>query len=76
MKIAFLRTSAAVAIVFSVGLTALVHAEEPAGSGQAPVESQQAPRRILDQPSSRQVVDTSGPRPWSGSKCPWVMARR
>jgi hypothetical protein len=38
MKIAFLRTSAAVAIVFSVGLTALVHAEEPAGSGQAPVE--------------------------------------
>jgi hypothetical protein len=31
MKIALLRTSAAVAIVFSFGLTALVDAEEPAG---------------------------------------------
>jgi hypothetical protein len=38
MKIALLRTSAAVAIVFSFGLTALVAAEEPAGPGQAPVE--------------------------------------
>src|SRR5918996_2733168 len=38
MKIALLRTSAAVAIVFSFGLTALVDAEEPAGLGQAPVE--------------------------------------
>jgi hypothetical protein len=38
MKIALLRTSAAVAIVFSFGLTALVDAEEPAGPGQAPVE--------------------------------------
>ena len=38
MKIALLRTSAAVAIVFSFGLTTLVDAEEPAGPGQAPVE--------------------------------------
>jgi hypothetical protein len=38
MKSALLRTSAAVAIVFSVGLTALVHAEGSAGAGQAPVE--------------------------------------
>jgi hypothetical protein len=38
MKIAFLGISAAVAIVFSFGLTALVDAEEPAGPGQAPVE--------------------------------------
>jgi hypothetical protein len=38
MKIALLRTSAAVAVVFSFGLTALVDAEEPAGPGQAPVE--------------------------------------
>jgi hypothetical protein len=38
MKIALLRTSAAVAIVFSFGLTALVDAEEPAGPRQAPVE--------------------------------------
>jgi hypothetical protein len=38
MKIALLRTSAAVAIVFSLGLTASVDAEEPAGPGQAPVE--------------------------------------
>jgi hypothetical protein len=38
MKIALLRTSAVVAVVFGFGLTALVDAEEPAGSGQAPVE--------------------------------------
>jgi hypothetical protein len=38
MKIALLRASAAVAIMFSFGLTALVDAEEPAGAGQAPVE--------------------------------------
>jgi hypothetical protein len=38
MKNALLRTSAAVAIVFGFGLTALVDAEEPAGPGQAPVE--------------------------------------
>lgn len=38
MKIALLRTSAAVAIVFGFGLTALVDAEESAGTGQAPVE--------------------------------------
>ena len=38
MMIALLRASAAVAIVFSFGLTALVDAEEPAGPGQAPVE--------------------------------------
>jgi hypothetical protein len=38
MKIALLRISAAVALVFSFGLTALVDAEEPAGARQAPVE--------------------------------------
>jgi hypothetical protein len=38
MNIALLRTSAAVAIVFSFGLTALVDAEEPAGPGQAPAQ--------------------------------------
>ena len=38
MKIALLWTSAAVAIVFSFGLTAKVDAEESAGPGQAPVE--------------------------------------
>ena len=38
MTITFLGTSAAVAIVFSFGLTAMVHAEEPADPGQAPVE--------------------------------------
>lgn len=38
MKIALLRTSAAVAIGFSFGLTAMVDAQEPAGPGQAPVE--------------------------------------
>ena len=38
MKIALLRTSVAVAIVFSFGLTALLDAEEPAGLGQVPVE--------------------------------------
>jgi len=38
MKTALLRTSAAVAIAFSFGLTALVDAEEPAG-GQAAVQS-------------------------------------
>ena len=38
MKIALLWTSAAVAIVFSFGLTAMVDAEEPAGPRQAPVE--------------------------------------
>ncbi|HEU4475527.1 MAG TPA: hypothetical protein VFR71_02365 [Methyloceanibacter sp.] len=38
MTITFLGTSAAVAIVFSFGLTALVDAEEPAGPRQAPVE--------------------------------------
>ena len=38
MKTALLRPSAAVAIVFSFGLTALVDAEEPAGPGQAPVD--------------------------------------
>jgi hypothetical protein len=38
MKIALRRTSAAVAVVFSFGLAPLVDAEEPAGSGQAPVE--------------------------------------
>jgi hypothetical protein len=37
MKIALL-TSAAVAVVFSVGLTASADAEEPAGPEQAPVE--------------------------------------
>jgi hypothetical protein len=37
MKIALLRTSAAVAIVFSFGLTAWVDAEEPAGPGQPPI---------------------------------------
>ena len=38
MKIALFWTSAAVAIVFSFGLTAKVDAEEPAGPRQAPVE--------------------------------------
>jgi hypothetical protein len=38
MKIALLRTSAAVAIVCSFGLTASVAAEEPAAPGPAPVE--------------------------------------
>ena len=38
MKNTFLRTSAAVAVVLSFGLTALVDADEPAGHGQAPVE--------------------------------------
>jgi hypothetical protein len=38
MKIALLRTSAAVAIVFSLGVTALVDAEEPASPGETPVE--------------------------------------
>ena len=38
MKMAMLRTSAAVAIVFSFGLTALVDAEEPTAPGPAPVE--------------------------------------
>ena len=38
MKIALLRTSAAVAIVFSFGLTALVDAEELAGPGPAPAQ--------------------------------------
>ena len=38
MKNTFLRTSAAVAVVLSFGLTALVDADEPAGQGQAPVE--------------------------------------
>ena len=38
MKIALLRNSAAVAIVFSLGLTALVDAQQPAGPGPAPVE--------------------------------------
>lgn len=38
MKIALLRTSAAIAIVFGFGLTALVDAEEPARPGQAPVQ--------------------------------------
>ena len=38
MKIALLRTAAAVAIVCSFGLTALVDAQQPAGPGQAPVE--------------------------------------
>ena len=38
MKIARLRTSAAVAIVFGFGVTALADAEEPVGPGQAPVE--------------------------------------
>ena len=38
MKITLLRTSAAVAIALSFGLTAWVDAEEPAGPGQAPVE--------------------------------------
>jgi hypothetical protein len=38
MKIALLRNSAAVAIVFSFGLTALVDAEEPASPGQAPID--------------------------------------
>ena len=45
MKIALLRTSAAVAIVFSFGLTALVDAEEPAGPGQAPDEQPAGPSR-------------------------------
>jgi hypothetical protein len=36
MKIALLRTAAAVAVGFSLGLTALVDAEEPAGPGPAP----------------------------------------
>jgi hypothetical protein len=43
MKIALFGTSAAVAAVFSFGLTALVNAEEPAGAGQAPVEQ---PERV------------------------------
>ena len=38
MEIALLRISAAVTIVFSFGLTALVYAEDPAGPGKAPVE--------------------------------------
>jgi hypothetical protein len=38
MKIALLWTFAAVAIVFSFGLTAMVDAEEPADPPQAPVE--------------------------------------
>ena len=38
MKITLLRTSAAVATVFSFGLTALVHAEELTGQRQAAVE--------------------------------------
>ena len=38
MKIALLRTSTAVAIVFIFGLTAMVDAQEPAGQRQAPVE--------------------------------------
>jgi hypothetical protein len=47
MKIAFLRTSVAVAVVFSFGLTALVDAEEPAGPGQAPVQrAAGAPRDV------------------------------
>jgi hypothetical protein len=38
MKIALLRTAAAVAIAFSFGLAAWVDAQEPAGPGQARVE--------------------------------------
>ena len=38
MKNSFLRTFAAVAIVFSFGLTAMVDAQEPTGQRQAPVE--------------------------------------
>ena len=38
MKVTFLRSSAAIAIVLSFGLTASVDAEEAAGRGQAPVE--------------------------------------
>ncbi|HZA66764.1 MAG TPA: hypothetical protein VE592_07430 [Geminicoccaceae bacterium] len=47
MKIALFRASAAVAIVLSLGLTAVVDAEEPAGSGQASVEQPAgAPRDV------------------------------
>jgi hypothetical protein len=57
MKIALLRASAAVAIMFSFGLTALVHAEEPVGPGQAPVEqpagAPQDVRAIIVTPDGR-----------------------
>jgi hypothetical protein len=47
MKITLFRTSAAVAVVFSFAMTGLVHAEEPAGAGQAPVEqSAGAPQNV------------------------------
>ena len=47
MKIALLRTSAAVAIVFGLGLTAWVDAEEPAGPGQAPAEQPAGAPQVL-----------------------------
>jgi hypothetical protein len=55
MKIALLRTSAAVAIVFSFGLTASVDAEEPAGPGQAPVEQPAGAPQDVRTPEGRHL---------------------
>lgn len=59
MKIALLRTSAAVAILCSFGVTGLVDAQDPAGPGQAPVErpadAPQDVRATLVTPEGRDV---------------------
>ena len=59
MKIALLRTSAAVAILCSFGVTVLVDAQDPAGPGQAPVErpagAPQDVRATLVTPEGRDV---------------------
>lgn len=47
MKTTLFRISAAVAVVFSFALTGLVHAQEPAGAGQAPAgQSAGAPQNV------------------------------
>ena len=63
MKIALLRTSAAVAILCSFGVTVLVDAQDPAGPGQAPVErpagAPQDVRATLVTPEGRDVQSAS-----------------
>jgi hypothetical protein len=57
MKSALIRTSAAVAVAFGFGLTALAEAEEPGGAGQAPVEQPAGASQDV-----RAAVVTSGGR--------------
>ena len=63
MKIALFRTLMAVGIVFTSGLTALVDAKEPAGTGQAPLEQPaNAPRDVR-----AAVASAEGRRPQSAT---------